>query len=149
MNRPDSNPSDSSANQDDAVWLDLVARLEGAPPASTPTTAPAFADLTAGPTPRRNRRILPIANLASGAGPAGPAKRFTDFDPLGLAPTRAPHRIVSRGTGAGCSPAAAPQKAGEPEEPAAPEGPRDYGVEDEDDAFVPEDPPSLSGVRTR
>ena len=29
MTRPDSNSSDQSANQDDAVWLDLVARLEG------------------------------------------------------------------------------------------------------------------------
>jgi hypothetical protein len=34
MNRPDSNSSESSANQDDAVWLDLVARLQG------DTTAP-------------------------------------------------------------------------------------------------------------
>ena len=28
MNRPDPNTPDSGANQDDAVWLDLVARLE-------------------------------------------------------------------------------------------------------------------------
>lgn len=41
MTRPDPNSADSSANQDDAVWLDLVARLEGrdtdAPPAGTVT----------------------------------------------------------------------------------------------------------------
>jgi hypothetical protein len=32
MTRPDPNSADSSANQDDAVWLDLVARLEGRDP---------------------------------------------------------------------------------------------------------------------
>jgi hypothetical protein len=31
-------------------------------------------------------------------------------------------------------------------EQAGPEGPRDYGVEDEEDAFVPEDPPILSAT---
>ncbi len=32
MTRPDSGSPDQSANQDDAVWLDLVARLEGKSP---------------------------------------------------------------------------------------------------------------------
>jgi len=57
MTRPDSGSPDQSANQDDAVWLDLVARLEG----PTASTGPAE------------------------AGPGSPARAsFRDFDPLGL-----------------------------------------------------------------
>jgi hypothetical protein len=86
---------DSGANQDDAVWLDLVARLEGT-------------DSGSGPAPG--------AGPATGEIPAGRA--FRDFDPLGLA---APPPV---------------------EPPAA--GPRDYEPDDEDDAFIPEEPPSLA-----
>ncbi len=56
---------DSGANQDDAVWLDLVARLEG-------TDSGAASSLDTGP--------------ATGTGTeGGPARTFRDFDPLGLA----------------------------------------------------------------
>ncbi|QCB98177.1 hypothetical protein E5206_15680 [Arthrobacter sp. PAMC25564] len=55
MTRPDPESPDPGANQDDAVWLDLVARLEGKDP-----------DSPAGPSGYR------------------PARSFTDFDPLGL-----------------------------------------------------------------
>jgi hypothetical protein len=57
MTRPDPDSPDSGANQDDAVWLDLVARLEG-----MDQDAP-------GPGP----------GAESAAGRA-----FRDFDPLGL-----------------------------------------------------------------
>jgi len=77
---PDPDSQDPGANQDEALWLDLVARLE-----------------------------------ATDSGE--PAKTFRDFDPLGLA--------------------AAPVRDAAP-------GPRDYEPED-DDGFVPEDPPSLAG----
>ena len=42
MTRSDSNSSDQSANQDDAVWLDLVSRLEGRDTEASPAegTAP-------------------------------------------------------------------------------------------------------------
>jgi hypothetical protein len=43
MTKPDSGSPDSSANQDDAVWLDLVARLEGTPSAPDPSVPPADA----------------------------------------------------------------------------------------------------------
>jgi hypothetical protein len=94
---------DSSANQDDAVWLDLVARLEAT---------------DSGPA----------------AGPAGgtPAARtFRDFDPLGLAapPPPEPRDGVDG-------------KVGDPD---ALPGPRDYEPDDDDGAFVPEEPPSLAG----
>ncbi|BAS08448.1 hypothetical protein AHiyo4_18700 [Arthrobacter sp. Hiyo4] len=80
MNRPDSGSPDQSANQDDAVWLDLVARLEEKP--ATPTGT---AD--ASPTPDATG-IAPET-----PGPAGPeagsgrSATFRDFDPLGLAGT--------------------------------------------------------------
>ena len=41
MNRPDPNSPDPSANQDDAVWLDLVARLEGDDTVRSRTQPPA------------------------------------------------------------------------------------------------------------
>jgi hypothetical protein len=141
MNRPDSNSSDPSANQDDAVWLDLVARLEG----NTPGT-------DAEPKPGQDRAEDPPAGTAPSTAPDSPAKRFTDFDPLGLAPRAgAPVELsaVER------EQAAARQRAAEEAgsgasagsaTPAGPEGPRDYGVDDEEGAFVPEDPPILSAT---
>ncbi|MBT2555713.1 hypothetical protein [Arthrobacter sp. ISL-5] len=138
MNRPDSNPSDPSANQDDAVWLDLVARLQGDTPAPGTGAGPddgAGSEAGGGAGPATDRE--------PGAGPEpGQAKRFTDFDPLGLAP-RAPTELS-----AAERQAAARQRdaeTGEPAGPPAAEGPRDYGVED-DDAFVPEEPPRLSAT---
>jgi hypothetical protein len=162
MNRPDSNSSDPSANQDDAVWLDLVARLEGDTTGGTadldagnrdaglgaPDEAP---DPHSGKDPRDGVTNPPEADGAvSGAAPGtaaeGTAKRFSDFDPLGLAPRAgAPIELSA----AERERAAARQRAAETagsDETATPEGPRDYEVDDEDDAFVPEDPPSLAGI---
>jgi hypothetical protein len=173
MNRPDSNPSDPSANQDDAVWLDLVARLEGKTSesdAGTGTELKAETEPTPGTEPMAGTQSTadgahqdadeqspgPAASSAAGtsgpssadasAGPEAPARRFTDFDPLGLAPGAAAPvepSAVER------EQAAARRRAAEAAGEAAqtgPEGPRDYGVDDDEGAFVPEDPPVLSAT---
>jgi hypothetical protein len=117
MNRPGPDSADQSANNDDdAVWLDLVARLE-----AMPSAAP--------------DEILPSEELpqAPGAAPApqDPAKpaspSFQDFDPLGLSRRAAEDPGARDGEGGSTA------------------GPRDYDVEDEN-GFVPEDPPSLAGT---
>lgn len=109
---PDPDSPDSSANEDDAVWLDLVARLEGT---------------DSGP-----------AGSADAGSPA--ARTFRDFDPLGLAaPAPAPVEPPAGSRAAslrGSDDAAAGQGAS---------GPRDYEPDDDDGAFVPEEPPSLAG----
>ena len=134
MTRPDPTSPDSGANQDDAVWLDLVARLEGGPSPSDPTDKAA-----GGPT-----------------GDSAPARPFSDFDPLGLsgappielsAKERLARGRKPEGTqGAGELPGGRSAADG----PDAPEGPRDYEAADEDpfvpDEFVPEEPPSLAGA---
>ncbi|WP_314192604.1 hypothetical protein [uncultured Arthrobacter sp.] len=108
MNRPDSNSSDPSANQDDAVWLDLVARLQGDSPVPDADIAPGDGDSPVPGSPRHHsgprhstasddsspapeERPAP-AEQADGSGRDGAAKNFTDFDPLGLAP-RAPREL--------------------------------------------------------
>ncbi|AFR28511.1 hypothetical protein [Arthrobacter sp. Rue61a] len=120
MNRPDPNSADQSANKDDdAVWLDLVARLEAtqsAPERELPQDADKDPDGEAG-------RLQ-----------AEPGRTFKDFDPLGLsAPAREPVGDA----------AAVPADA---EAAGRPVGPRDFDVEDEDHTFVPEEPPSLAGT---
>lgn len=116
MNRPDSGSADQGANQDDAVWLDLVARLE----ADTPP-------------PERN---VPD----SVAKPAGPAS-FRDFDPLNLSGAAPMERSAAERLD---SQRGEPRDDDTPEAP--PAGPRDYGVEDDGGDFVPGEPPSLSGT---
>ncbi|MGO4249024.1 hypothetical protein AB4Y87_17560 [Paenarthrobacter sp. RAF54_2] len=123
MNRPDPNSADQSANKDDdAVWLDLVARLE----------ATESSPLGEAPEPGRPE--------TDQAGP-GPAKEdtprgFKDFDPLGLSSPAA----------AAASDAQAAQVGPEQLE-GRPSGPRDFEADDDDDgAFVPEEPPSLVGT---
>lgn len=153
MNRPDSNSSDPSANQDDAVWLDLVARLEG-------KTSEADAEPRAEDA-RQDRAEQPPAGTANASGsspadppavPENPAKRFTDFDPLGLAPSAAapvePSAVEREQAAERRRAAEAAGSSPLPSQPAqgGPGGPRDYGVDDEDDAFVPEDPPILSAT---
>ena len=118
MNRPDANSADQSANKDDdAVWLDLVARLEGtgASAAGSPPSA--------GP--------LDPAPGDAGGPQRGSNNAFKDFDPLGLTTPPAEAAAVP-----------------EPSEGAGrPLGPRDFEVgDDDDDAFVPEEPPSLAGT---
>jgi hypothetical protein len=73
MNRPDPGSADQGANQDDAVWLDLVARLESDTP-----------------PPERN-----VPNPS--AGPGRPSS-FQDFDPLNLS---RPAPVEGRGAGPG------------------------------------------------
>ena len=55
MNRPDSNSSDPSANQDDAVWLDLVARLQGDDTVPEPDAATGTGSESAAAEPPRHQ----------------------------------------------------------------------------------------------
>ncbi len=125
MNRPDPNSADQSANKDDdAVWQDLVARLEATQ--SGPEGGIAKARKAAGHQPGPPG---PEAGLQQESG-----RTFRDFDPLGLsapAPEPLPDPAAVR----------ADADAG-----IRPSGPRDFEVEDEDHTFVPEDPPSLAGT---
>ncbi len=159
MNRPDSNPSDPSANQDDAVWLDLVARLEGKNPEADaePKAGDAGKDAAEHPPAPAGSSAAGTSDSSatdSAAVPETPVKRFTDFDPLGLAPSAAAPVELSAvereqaaarrraaeaaGSGSGAMPGDGDQS--------GPKGPRDYGVDDEEGAFVPEDPPILSAT---
>lgn len=128
MNRPDPGSADQGANHDDAVWLDLVARLESdslAGPAGTDTGATGNAD-------------RPGAPEGTPAPPARPAT-FRDFDPLGLAGA-APTEL---------SAAERQESASTPRDAAdgkAARGPRDYDVDGDDGEFIPEEPPSLAGT---
>ncbi|HEX9227367.1 MAG TPA: hypothetical protein VF885_12055 [Arthrobacter sp.] len=159
MSRPDSNSpdpdsSDSRAGQDDAVWLDLVARLEGRDP-----VAPVAPVVPGGPD-RGDGAERPEAPVTDGVdldrpGADGPAARrpFSDFDPLGLS-AGAPIELsaeerLAQSQSAGGSTAGTTAGAAAADDPAAP-GPRDYEAEDGDPfipgEFVPEEPPSLAGA---
>ncbi|MDQ0664899.1 hypothetical protein QFZ35_003397 [Arthrobacter ulcerisalmonis] len=133
MNRPDSGQPDQGANQDDTVWLDLVARLESDTVAIRPES----------PAPGEQ---LPTGTAA--AAPEAPERSsFRDFDPLGLA--GAPPAELSAAERQGAAGGQDNLGAGEsPEDPRdySPEGPRDYEVDDGDAEFVPEEPPSLAGT---
>jgi hypothetical protein len=173
MNRPDSNSSDPSANQDDAVWLDLVARLQGDAPVPDADVVPGDSDSPgagssrhhggprhstatsddAGPAPEEGPAP---AEQADDSGPESAARHFTDFDPLGLAP-RAPRELsaaerqeaADREKAAGQPDSAEPGQAarsGEGDVRAGAGDPRDYSVEDDDGGFVPEEPPKLSAT---
>lgn len=127
MNRPDPNTPDSGANQDDAVWLDLVARLEAG--SGTPDTQPG--------TPP-----------ASPEGQPPAARPFSDFDPLGLSGAPPVELSARERLARSAQPQdgpAAPGSADAPDAPGAAAGPRDYEAGDED-PFVPEEPPSLAGA---
>lgn len=144
MTRPDSGSPDQSANQDDAVWLDLVARLEATPSGNTPEPPAA-----AGPGAEGTDPEAPGADTAGpgvtdvaapqGSGDArGRSATFRDFDPLGLAGT-APTELSAAERQAAAPGASDGRQAAGP-------GPRDYGVEDDGGDFVPEEPPSLAGT---
>ncbi|QNE14232.1 hypothetical protein [Pseudarthrobacter sp. NBSH8] len=148
MNRPDSGSQDQSANQDDAVWLDLVARLEEKPGAPT-GTVPAGASSPGpnAPDPDAKTPDLPGPDAAAGAGRSA---TFRDFDPLGLAGT-APTELTAAErqaatSGAGDGAQAGEGTAGYGEGGNEAFGPRDYAVEDDAGDFVPEEPPSLAGT---
>lgn len=134
MTKPGS--PDQGANQDDAVWLDLVARLEA------DSGAGGLAGAGAGD---------PAADEGAAGAPSRSAT-FRDFDPLGLAGTAptelsAAERLASApGVGDGIH--GGPRGLDDASETisSASGGPRDYEVEYDDEAFVPEEPPSLAGT---
>jgi len=126
MNRHDPGQPDPGASQDDAVWLDLVARLESDTVATRPDT-PAGGQ-------------LPPSGTAPGTPETHQPPSFRDFDPLGLA-GMPPAELSAAGRQAATA-------GGTAAEPAGPsDGPRDYEVEDDHGGeFVPEEPPSLAGT---
>lgn len=137
MTRQDPGSPDPSANQDDAVWLDLVARLEGLPTGPDVAVGPLDTD-TPDAVAEEGSTESPVPGPA-GAGKTGSSASFRDFDPLGLAPSAptelsAAERLSAASSG---SPASGED---------SPQGPRDYTAEDDDGSFVPEDPPSLAGT---
>ncbi|KQN86370.1 hypothetical protein [Arthrobacter sp. Leaf69] len=173
MSRPDSNSpdpdsSDSRAGQDDAVWLDLVARLEGRDQAADPGAPDVPGAKDSGDEVERpgapvtdgvDRDVTSLDGPASeGPGTEGFARRpFSDFDPLGLsagAPIElsAEERLAqsqSAGGTPGGSTAGSPAGAAAADASGAPPGPRDYAADDGDPftgEFVPEEPPSLAGA---
>lgn len=130
MTRPDPDSPDPGANQDDAVWLDLVARLEGKDP----------------------------AEVSEGAEGTPAARPFSDFDPLGLS-VAPPVELSARERLARAPKTPETPKGGDEggdegrddgQGPEYPPGPRDYAAEGADpfgaDEFVPEEPPSLAGA---
>jgi hypothetical protein len=120
-------PAADAPSADDAVWLDLVARLVGVGTAGDEATGG------------------PAGGIESpGAGSGSPkAKAFRDFDPLGLSGT-APIELSAKER---LAPAPGQPAAGGNEIPDTAPGPRDYETDDDDDgAFVPEEPPSLAGA---
>ena len=147
---PDPDSSDSRANNDDAVWLDLVARLEGKDAGAGPGT-PEAGDGKEGQGGKDDAE-LPEASLADGPRVGSPAapRPFSDFDPLGLS-VGAPIELSAEERLAQSQAAgrAAANAAGPDGQEAAP-GPRDFVAEDDDPfipgEFVPEEPPSLAGA---
>jgi len=122
MTRPGPNAPDPGSSQDDAVWLDLVARLEGT---SRPAEEPEGVDPAA-----------PVHRPAA-------AKTFRDFDPLGLA-VPAPVELSAKER---LAPAPGPETPSDADAvPKTAPGPRDYEPDDDDGVFVPEAPPSLVGA---
>lgn len=130
MNRPDPGSPDQGANQDDAVWLDLVARLEADSGTVSGTDTAGGPESGQAPGPGQ----APSQDFSATGRPA----TFRDFDPLGLAGTAPSERSAAERQAA----ADAGSNAGVD----APSGPRDYEVDPEDGDFVPEEPPSLAGT---
>ena len=123
--------ADAPLADDDAVWLDLVARLEG---------VGAGGDQAAGGTAGGTDSATG-AGSGAGAG-SSTARSFSDFDPLGLAGV-APIELSARER---LAPAPGNPAAGSSEAPDTASGPRDYEADDDDGVFVPEEPPSLAGA---
>jgi hypothetical protein len=142
VTKPDSGAPDPSANQDDAIWLDLVARLEGSSSAHDEALRPGAAEAPK-PAGAPGSTESPAAGTAAPRNTAprntGTGASFRDFDPLGLAPSAPTEPSAAERLAA----AASPGTPGSTDDPT--QGPRDYGVDD-DDTFVPEEPPSLAGT---
>ena len=156
MTRPDPNSPDpdSSANQDDAVWLDLVARLEDRDQGAGPGTAEGREDTdgTDGTEDREGSRADGTGGRegprtdGAGADSTAAARPFSDFDPLGLSAGLPVEPSAAERLARSQAAAASPEAADGPE---AARGPRDYDSADEDPfagEFVPEEPPSLAGT---
>nr|WP_231386262.1 hypothetical protein [Arthrobacter sp. 131MFCol6.1] len=83
------------------------------------------------------------AGSGSGSGTgSSTARSFRDFDPLGLAGV-APIELSAKER---LAPAPGNPAAGSSEAPDTAPGPRDYEADDDDGAFIPEEPPSLAGA---
>ncbi|WP_427017156.1 hypothetical protein ACQCSX_00320 [Pseudarthrobacter sp. P1] len=118
VSQPEPNSWDSPADDnDDAVWRDLVARLEAVDGDDVFDVEAGRASGLGGGTP------APDGGTDAGApdapAPAAPAAPPAPPGPAGFA--RAEHLLP-------------------------PPGPRDYEAEDDDGEFVPEDPPSLANA---
>ena len=129
--------ADAPLADDDAVWLDLVARLEGVGAGGDEA---ARGELTA--RRRRNGQRRRHRRWHPAPAPVRTARTFRDFDPLGLAGA-APIELSARER---LAPAPGNPAAGSNEAPDTASGPRDYEADDDDGAFVPEEPPSLAGA---
>lgn len=82
------------------------------------------------------------SDSAAGAAEAAPAGRaFRDFDPLGLS-TPAPTELSAAERTMAADKAPAPAQADGSDS----SGPRDFELEEEDEGFIPEEPPSLAGT---
>jgi hypothetical protein len=126
MNRPDSGSPDQGANQDDAVWLDLVARLEGNSPAGPDEAATEQKPGAAGGAPAASGR----------------AATFRDFDPLGLAGAAPTELSAAERQEASTS----SRKPNDSPTDGNAAGPRDYDEPEDAGEFIPEEPPSLAGT---
>ncbi len=132
-NEPGSPTADAPSADDDAVWLDLVARLEGVGVVGD--------EATGGPASSPGAGSGAGLGANSGAG-SSQARTFRDFDPLGLSGA-APIELSAKER---LAPAPGQPAAGSNEIPDTTPGPRDYETDDDDGAFVPEEPPSLAGA---
>jgi hypothetical protein len=153
MDASGARPTNDGATDDDAVWLDLVARLQGvgdgtdeAPPGWPDEHSPAGGETDSSGKSNSGKDSTGTDSAGGtdrAGGTASTARTFRDFDPLGLAGA-APKEpsAAERLRQAGGEPAAV---AGD-EGPDSASGPRDYEPEDDDGGFVPEVPPSLAGA---
>jgi len=174
VNKPEQNPPDPSANDDDeAVWLDLVARLE-ATSSGLPETGRrrAFTDFdplgVSRPADRGNR---PSGNppsevhrdgmgFESGSGPrhrgvddgsglAGPGNGSgfgVGQEAAGFSGADDGSGLAGPGNGSGFGGVDDGSGFGAVDDRTGFGGPRDYVGDDDDDEFIPEEPPSLANV---
>ena len=130
----ESSAADAEPADDDAVWLDLVARLEGVGAGGD--------EAAGGPAGGTDSAGGGTGSGASSGAGSPTARTFRDFDPLGLSGA-APIELSARER---LAPAPGNPAAGSHEIPDTAPGPRDYEPDDDDGAFVPEEPPSLAGA---
>jgi hypothetical protein len=125
-------PAADAPSDDDAIWLDLVARLEGVGAAGDEKIGGPAGSIGTG------------TGFGANSGANSPtARTFRDFDPLGLSGA-APIELSAKER---LAPAPGQPAAGSNEIPDTAPGPRDYETDEDDDgAFVPEEPPSLAGA---